>query len=896
MGIGVSDPEETASVGPEPPPRRGRGEWLPGHVVGDRYEIREHLGRGGFANVYRVYDRLVTIEVALKVVHPEREPGRALVRLAREVEIARQSLDSHLVRVFDLGKTSEDIFLTMELVRGGSLRERLDHGPLPVLEAVRIATGVLQGLSALHARRAVHRDVTPGNILFTETGEVKLGDFGLARYLAPEENRLTSLGTVLGTAGYRSPEQTLLRDVTPRSDLYSLGVVLFEMLAGKLPQEAVSDLGRQLAPLQRAPDLRTVRADVPRWLAAVVARLLEVRPADRYPQAEAVLRSLRRHRRPPRYGLRRRLFRTAAILLLFLPQAGVLVTEAPGTKFSRLVPLGDEGIAALDTAGERLWTKRGVDPDIANKGALARLTPDGPRLLAIVLAPPQNWSPEAVSTLSFLDPGTGRIVKQKKLPTGEGLFPNDPPRFAFSSLKAVDLLHDGTDEVLVSYTHVPEAPSYTVLYAPRLDRARIIFYARGGQTFQGAVDLDGDGVPELLFGGVNNGWNWVNAVAAVKLDPWPGTETNWAALISTAAPDVMDQPADERSLLWYAIVPRGHFDSFSFLTIDERRRRLTLHYLTGKTWTLGFDGFPVGERGAPPPAVREGLRRETYEHLREAERLRRAGAYDLATAEAHAALTSAKSGQETWLGQYAERVEAKILAAEGKIPEAEARFSSLVGKAEDAPEVAYDAAVAFHLAGDLSRAVAWYERGMGRDSSMGAGKSKHEFLKGEVLALVEAKRYAEALAAVDRFGAEYPAWHPHLWLFREYVRWRAGERPAADPAGVGPNWTDLDRYWALEFAFADDAEPQALLGRVDRFLAERPETGAEALSLRAELLARLGRKAEAAEAAQAALEVVQLEKTRSIIARGHEALLEERARRLGGAVKPLKPAGRSLGP
>lgn len=848
-------------------------------MVAGRYEVRESCGRGGYGVVYRVYDRLAKIEVALKLVHPERDPERALVRLRREVAVARESPDPHLVRVFDIGRNDADLYLTMELLRGGSLRERLGRGPLPVAEAVRVAEALLQGLAALHLKGAVHRDVTPGNILFSENGEeVKLADFGLARHPGREETVVTVGEAVLGTAGYRSPEQLLGREVGPRSDLYAAGVVLFEMLAGRLPHEAASDLGRRLGPLQRAPSLRTVRPDVPRWLAAIVERLLEVRPADRYPDAEAVLRDLRRHRSPPRLRLRRRLFRATAIGLLFLPQVGVLVTESPEASYSHLVPVGETSIAAVSTRGKRLWTIDGVDPEIADRGVLARITPGGPRLLAIVLMQPGQWSPEAVSTLSFLNPGTGQVVKEVKLPSGENYFPNDPPRFFFSSAKAVDLSKDGVDEVFVSYSHVPEAPSYTVLYAPRLDQACVVYYSRGHQEFQGTADLDGDGVRELLFAGINNGWNWVNAVAAVRLDPRSLAQGDraWVA----AAPDMIEHSSQERFLLWYAIVPRGDLENSVRLAIDEKRQKLTVRYLREKTWTLGFDGFPPGG-SKQDRAARQAARRETYGHLLEAERLRRAGMLDLAMSKTGAALDLATRAREIWLGQYAERLNAKLLAAEGKIPEAEARFESLVERAEDAPEVAYDAAVAFHLAGDLRRAVAWYERGIGRESAIGAGKSKHEFLKGEVLALVEERRFKEALAAVDRFGVTYPSRQHYIWPFREYIRWRAGERPFADPAGVPANWTDLQRYWQLEFEFADGSEPEETLRRVDRFLAERPETRAEALSLRAELLARLGREREAAEAAQWALELVQVERGRSIIARGHADLLAARARRLG---------------
>ncbi|HEX4960168.1 MAG TPA: serine/threonine-protein kinase [Thermoanaerobaculia bacterium] len=873
------EPSETESVSPLAEPVSS-GRWFSGGLLDGRYEIRECLGRGGSATVYRVFDRLLAAEVALKRVHPERDPERALLRLRREVKVARESLSPHLVRVYELGQCGEDIYLTMELLTGGSLRGRLGKGSFPVAEALRIAEAVLRGLAALHAKEVVHRDVTPGNVLFSGSGEPKLADFGLAYRFGREETRLTLAGGVVGTLGYLAPEQLLGEEASPRSDLYALGVVLFEMLAGRLPQEASSEFGRRLGPLQAAPGVRQYRPEVPRWLAAIVARLLEVRPVDRYASAEAALRDLQRERRPPHLRLRRRLFRAAVISLLFLPQAGVLVTRAPEAKFSHLVPLGESGIAAVGTAGERLWTLPGVAPEIADRWTFARLTPGGPRLIATVLSRPQEWSLAAVSTLSFLDPASGKVVKHRQLPNAADYFPNDSPRFSFSSVKAVDLFHDGVDEILVSYIHVPEAPAYTILYAPQSDRARVIYYSRGGQGFQGVADLDGDGSPELLFAGVNNGWNWVNVVAAVRLDFQSLSEEG--SLLPAAAPDVMEQPAQERFLLWYAILPRGHLETPHFLTIDEKRRELTLRYRSGKTWTLGFDGFPPGAAG-PERAERQRARRAAYEHLREAERLRQLGALGLAMTEALAAQGSAELAKETWLGQYAERLQAKILVASGKVSEAEARFTSLSAKAEDAPEVAYDAAVAFHLHGDLRKAIIWYERGIGRESAMGAGKSKHEFLKGEILALVEERRYTEALSALESFMAAYPTWRSHLWTYREYVRWRAGERPDADPAGVPANWTDVERYWDLELALADGGEPKEILRRADRLLAEKLAPRAEILSLRAVLLARLGQPREAAAAAQSALELVRVEQTRSIVARGHAELVEKRARELRSA-------------
>lgn len=891
----MTELHETESVDPLTEPS-ATGRWSPGHLLADRYEVRGRLGRGGNATVYRVYDRLLKGEVALKVVHPERDPERALARIRREVGVAREILSPHLVRVYELGESEGSIYLTMEILSGGSLRDHLREGALPVPEILRIAEAMFKGLAALHARGVVHRDVTPGNILFSENGEVKLSDFGLVRRLGREETLVTLEPAVLGTMGYLSPEQLLGKEVGPRSDLYSAGVVLFEMLTGKRPHDAESELGLHLAALTKTPNVRQFRPEVPRWLAEVVARLLERRPADRFPNAEAALAVLEKQTVPPRYRLRRRLFRVAAIALLSLPQTGVLITPARSAAFSHLVPMGETGIAAVSTNGERLWTTPGVEPEIADRWAFARITPGGPRLIAIVLVRvtrPRQWSVEAVSTLSFLDPATGEVVEEVKLPRGADYFPNDPPRFNVASVKAVDLFDDGVDEVLVNYSHVPEAPFYTVLYAPRYDQARVVFYSRGGQDFQGAADLDGDGTRELLFTGINNGWNWVNAVAAVQLDP--RSLTQGERLATPAAPDAMMTPTQERLLLWYAIVPRGHLEDPNRLTIDERRRELTVHYLSGKTWILGFDGFPPGASDLDS-TERQADRRATYGHLWEAERLRKGGMLDLAMAEAQAALDSAGRAREIWLGQYAERLQAKILVAQGKVKEAEALFASLANRAEDAPEVSYDAAVAFHLHGNLPRAVAWYERGIGRESAIGAGKSKHEFVKGEVLALVEAKRYADALAAVDRFGATYPAFDGDLWLFREYIRWRAGERPQADPSGVATNSTDLYRYWELEFEFADGSEAREILVRVDRFLSERPETRAQALSLRAELLDRLGRTREAAETAESALELARGEASRSIIARGHLHLLEERAQRLRDNFRRTTVQGRTAAP
>jgi len=894
----MSDSERTETVEAEAVPPFAIRQLAPGSLVGGRYELIAILGSGGYAAVYRARDRELRREVALKVLHPDRHTPGALVRLRREVAVARDASSPRLVRIFDIGTAPEGIYLTMEVL-GGSLKDRLREGALPILEAVRTATELLEGLAALHALAIVHRDVKPANVLLTATGEVKLADFGLARHLDRDETRATLDHALIGTVDYLSPEQALGGEADPRSDLYSAGLVMFEMLAGRLPFSAKSDLGALLAHLRTPPpDLRRLRPEVPRWLARVVGRLLAKRPEDRYPTATAALADVRRRRSA--LGPRRSFVRSLAAGFGVVAVAGGILVGArslspPRAEYSHLVQESD-GFAAIGKHGQRLWAMRGFDPDTTHRTAPARLDPAGPKLLATVLQRPAQWRPDQVSTLSYLDPETGSVIKQVRLPLASEVFPNDPQRFSVQHVVAVDLYGDGIDEVLVSYGHVPEAPSFTVLYAPRLDRAGIVFYARGGHRFEGAWDIDGDGRKELIFSGINNAYDWVNVLAAVRLDPWfsePGQSISGAA----ASPDSIIGPDQEQKLLWYAPLPRGRMPYVaSIVTADTRARMFDVHYESGRIWKVGFDGFPPAPPGRLPVAERQGQRREAYRQLREAERLRALGSVPLALAAAQAAQRAAAAAQEKWIEEYAGRVEARMLAAENRIPEAERRFAAIARGAEDATEVSYEAAVAFHLQGDLPRAVAWYRRGLDGGAIYDGGKSKHEFIKGEVLALLEERRYADALSAIDQFVRGFPAAYGQGEVYREFVRWRAGELPNDPSSRVPPNGTDLDRYCAAECRFARGAEPRQLLAEIERMLGEKPETRGELLSLQAELLARLGDTQRAAETARGAFEVVSAERASSIIARGNWELVRERMQRLaGGTASNGGAAGHAAG-
>ena len=267
--------------------------FTPGTDIAARNEVLSVRGVGGSAVVYAAFDRELRQPVALKVLRADRTSAAALTRFRREAAIARQAASPRLVRVDAIEATGESVFLTMEDVAGGSLKDRLSDGPLPLEEALRVAGEILEGLAVLHGLGIVHRDVKPGNVLLAADGSVKLADFGLARRLQTDETRATSMDAVVGTIDYVSPEQALGRELDGRSDLYSFGITLYETLTGSVPFRRGSAIGTALAHLKEPPPrLRSVRPDAAAWLDAFVARLLSKAPEERYATAEEALSDL----------------------------------------------------------------------------------------------------------------------------------------------------------------------------------------------------------------------------------------------------------------------------------------------------------------------------------------------------------------------------------------------------------------------------------------------------------------------------------------------------------------------------------------------------------------------------------------------------------------------------
>src|SRR5271169_4950540 len=262
----------------------------PGTVLGERYEILKRLGEGGMGAVYKARDRELDLVVALKVIRPELAGNpEILKRFKQELILARQVTHKNVIRIFDLGMADGRKFITMDYVEGRDLKSVLvERGKLPPEEAVPIIQQVCRGLEAAHSEGVVHRDLKPQNIMVDADGRVWVMDFGLARSM--ETAGITRTGALMGTPDFMSPEQARGEKVDARSDLFSLGIIFYEMLTGNSPFKAETAMATMFKRTkERATPLAQLNFGVPGHLSDIVSKCLEIEPQQRYQSAREII-------------------------------------------------------------------------------------------------------------------------------------------------------------------------------------------------------------------------------------------------------------------------------------------------------------------------------------------------------------------------------------------------------------------------------------------------------------------------------------------------------------------------------------------------------------------------------------------------------------------------------
>lgn len=308
-------------------------------ALGEEFTVGDLLGQGGFAAVFRVRDAALNRDVAVKVLDLGLTPSPSLAeRFVREARTIAQLEHPNIVPIYKVGGyKNEVLFIVMRCVDGPSLRELLaTHKRLSVVDAARIARQVADALAHAHSRGVVHRDVKPDNILLDQSGHVLVTDFGIAKVAqaASAGTQLTTEGMIIGTPQYMSPEQAAGEALDGRSDIYSLGIVLYQMLAGAPPFDGDSSAAILAKQLTATPaPIRHLRSDVSAALAAVIERMLTKDPAERFQRAAAVSRALvealpTAARDRVKVPLRRRLVSVAVKSLVGLGAAGCLAFVA----------------------------------------------------------------------------------------------------------------------------------------------------------------------------------------------------------------------------------------------------------------------------------------------------------------------------------------------------------------------------------------------------------------------------------------------------------------------------------------------------------------------------------------------------------------------------------------
>ena len=245
-------------------------------VLDNRYELQELIGGGGMADVYRAKDLLLDRLVAVKILHEQfKRDTEFIQKFHKEAQAAAKLTHPNIVNIFDVGVMGDDHYIVMEYVPGSTLKDRIkQEGHLSVADSLQVARDIASALAHAHANNLVHCDIKPHNILMMPDGSAKVADFGIAR--AVTESTMTYTGNVVGSVHYFSPEQAKGTMITPRSDVYALGVVMYEMLTGQLPFTGETPVSIAMKHLQEEPrSVRQLDSSIPPVVEAIVARAMQ---------------------------------------------------------------------------------------------------------------------------------------------------------------------------------------------------------------------------------------------------------------------------------------------------------------------------------------------------------------------------------------------------------------------------------------------------------------------------------------------------------------------------------------------------------------------------------------------------------------------------------------------
>lgn len=261
-------------------------------ILGERYVTEEKLGSGGMAEVYTAHDNLLDRQVAVKILHEAyKEASEFIERFHREAKAAAKLSHPNIVSIYDVGIDNDDHYIVMEYVPGNTLKDKIrDEGALKIPDVIKIAKDIAKGLAHAHLNNLVHCDIKPHNILMTADGHAKIADFGIAR--AVTESTMTYSGSVIGSVHYFSPEQAQGGTITPKSDVYSLGIVMYEMLTNKLPFTGDNAVSIAIKHIEEEPNPPSAfRSQIPPMLEAITLRAMSKNPEMR-PSAHEMIQVL----------------------------------------------------------------------------------------------------------------------------------------------------------------------------------------------------------------------------------------------------------------------------------------------------------------------------------------------------------------------------------------------------------------------------------------------------------------------------------------------------------------------------------------------------------------------------------------------------------------------------